>query len=445
VASSFASADHPSLPVASPWFHASASELLSALKALDAFRKASRFPLSPVFFSDSGAGITVQAFRQKEAFLAWLPSGSIKGSFSLPFEPLFSFVKSTKGKDRIFWNDAIGPVAERLSASDGSAILLSMGESLESSATYESEKLFREVCNLETIASEPATVPAFPLLPFLTVAGFAAKDEAKAALCGAGFRNGAFCATQGHYLRKASADLPTLPSAGSFPAEAWLPSWLASVVSATEKPAKRQNLLAFLWPEKQSLQALRFFSSSGLCFVIRFEPQSNFPQYDQLFPSQSFSFSFQREAMLSTVDRLLSSLKSSDGLPNVDLTLDGAVDQLLLSVELFRDTKEGSKYSPSLESIGKQEASLSVRFQNHPIDPIFSAGFFEKSEADQEAARVFYDRQRILTLNLAYLQKILKSFDDAILTFSYTSATAPITIGRDDQEKALIMPVQKRR
>jgi hypothetical protein len=277
------------------------------------------------------------------------------------------------------------------------------------------------------------------------VASFAAKDDAKAALCGAGFRNGAFCATQGHYLRKAPADLPALPSAGSFPEEAWLPSWLASVVSATEKPAKRQSLLAFLWPEKQSLQALRFFSSSGLCFAIRFEPQSNFPQYDQLFPSQSFSFSFQREAMLSTVDRLLASLKSSDGSSNVDLTLDGAVDQLLLSVELFRDTKEGSKYNPSLESIGKQEASLPVRFQNYPIDPIFSARFFEKSEADQEAARAFYDRQRILTLNLAYLQKILKSFEDAILTFSYTSSTAPITIGRDDQEKALIMPVQKRR
>jgi len=421
-----------------PFFSCNAADLLQALKACEAFRKASRFGLygDRVFLFSNGEGLSLQAGRGKEAFYAWLP-GSFRGkAFSFPFASFLAFVKSTKGKGSVHY-DATAFAPGKLFASSGPSLSLEAGSSMED--VGDPITTWEEALSLPAFASaEASSFKGFPLLPFLSCARFCAKEEHKQALTGVGFSSGAFSATDGHTLLQASADLPGFPhTLGGFPESAWLPAWLASCVEASTPKKERASLFAFLSEEKHELQALRFWSGK-IMLSFRFEKLSAFPNVGQLFKDLPFSFSVDREKLLSETESLLQALKASDGKPHLSLSMDGAVDGLSLSCELFRNV--GTKKSPSLEAMGSQEASLKASFQAFPCDLSLEDGFSDMSESKQEAAMENHKKLTRLTVNALFLQKLLKGFSSSSLSFSWCNASSAIRVDAPEG-KALLMPV----
>ena len=441
---------------AAPSFSASASELLQACKGLEAFRKgaqsfcgsaSSGLDADAAFFSTSGAGMTLEGFSWKEAFLAWLPSAELSacGGFSLPWLPFFSFVKSAKGKGSISYESG------RLCASaSGASLSLEAKPSLFDSEAAERQGLMRQSYYLPEVAGKHLSEGAegFPLLPFLAASAFASTDAGKLTLCGAGFSADAFFATDGFSLRKAPCRLPAFPKAGAFPSDAWLPAWLAPVVEAFAKPKEREELLGFYFPARQGAQALRFCAPSGLIVALRFsEAPGSFPACQGLIPDRlPFSFAIDRLAFLEAVESLQQALKSSAGAPLLDLSFDAEAGQLLLSA-LLQENK-GTKARPDLVEVGRQEASCHASFRKASEDPRFASGFYEKPEAEREDAMRTFESSRRLCLNAGFLQRALKSFaaeGDRVL-FQWKDDRAPLLLSAFVPESlCLIMPVQKRR
>jgi hypothetical protein len=441
---------------AAPSFSASASELLQACKGLEAFRKgaqssfafrSSGLDVDSVFFSTSGAGLTVEGFCWKEAFLAWLPSGDLSacGGFSLPWLPFFSFVKSAKGKGSISYESG------RLCASaSGASLSLEAKPSLFDSEAAERQGLMRQSYYLPEVAGKHLSDDAegFPLLPFLTASAFASDDAAKLTLCGAGFSADAFFATDGFSLRKAPCRLPAFPKAGAFPSDAWLPAWLAPVVEAFAKSKEREDLLGFYFPVRQGAQALRFCAPSGLIVALRFsEAPGSFPACQGLIPDRlPFSFAIDRGAFLQAVESLQQALKSSAGSPLIDLSFDAEAGQLLLSA-LLQENK-GTKAKPDLVEVGRQDASCHASFRKASEDPRFAPGFYEKPEAEREGLMGTFESSRRLCANAGFLQRALKSFaveGDRILFQWRDERSAFLLSAFVPESLCLIMPVQKRR
>lgn len=432
------------------FFSAKASELLEACKGLEAFRKgaqsaslykSSGLDCGAAFLAFGGAAFTLEGFHQREAFYAWLPSSFGGGSFSLPFALLLSFVKATKGKGFITYE------AGKLSASaSGASLSVEAGPALESSEAAEAQKLFSEAYSLQALAQKQLAdnQEGFPLWPFLVAAPFASADFAKQVICGAGFSAESFWGTDGFSLRRSPAFLPSLPKSGAFPDSAWLPAWLSSVVEAFAKPAEREGLLAFYFQPKQSCAALRFCAPSGLFIALRFSAnQGSFPNCASLFPERlPFSFSADRESFLHTVEGLCQALKSSEGAPLLDLSLDPESGSVGFSALLQKN--KGSKQRPELEEVGRQEASCFARFESFPHD----TGFSDLPEAQRLVAREKLEDQKRLCVNGLFLLKALKSFarEGSRLSFEWQDSRAPFVLSAASAASAcLIMPVQKRR
>ena len=440
-----------SSPSASPCFSCKASELLEALKAADLLRKSSDFCYgllgASVFFSDTGAGVSVEAFQNCSfnALSVWLPSGFCRGSFSLPLLPLLSFVKATKGKGEITYKEG-----KLSSSASSSCLVLPFGLSLYDHPD-QNEHWRKEGYCLSSLqeACLPDSAKGFALLPFLTASKLCSSDESKQALMGAGFSGEAFTATDGFCLRKLPAFLPALPKAsGGFPEEAWLPAWLAPVVEVLAKPKERPELLAFYFPAKREAQALRFRTKAGLSIVLRFPAvPGSFPHTDQLFPSSFSSFFVaDTEAFLAAVESLLQALKASDGEPRIELCCDNP-GEILLSADLQKNV--GSKKKPELETVGRQEASFrtSCLEAELPSDPRFDDGFFELPASQQEMAIAKHKHESRLLVNGLFLQKLLKSFlgEGDRLRFSWNDSRSPIMLSAFTSEsKALLMPIQRR-
>lgn len=444
----------PSASLTSPFLSASffckASELLEALKGADALRKSApdSFGLlgASVFLSDSRSGLCVEAFHcyGMGALLAWLPSGQASGSFSLPLLPLLSFVKATKGKGTVAFSEG------KLSASaSGASLSLSAGPCWEAHPD-QNESHRKEAYYLASLASAelPADSMGFALSPFLLASRFASTDQSKQALMGAGFYGESFYGTDGFSLRKAPASLPAFPKAFAFPAEAWLPSWLSPIVEAFAKPAERESLLAFYFPERRGAQALRFWTKAGLCVALRFPAcPGSFPKCDGLFPSLlPFFFKANAKAFLSAVESLLEGLKASDGEPRIELFLDGRILEVELSATLQKNV--GTKARPELEDYGKQEATFRCEYVKAPTDPCFDDGFFDLPESQQTMAKEKHWHQSRLLVNGRFLQKALKSFlqEGESLSFKWQDGRSPLLLSAfTEGSKALIMPVQRRR
>jgi len=430
-------------------FSAKASELLEACKGLEAFRKgaqsaacfkSSGLDCGAAFLAFTGAAFTLEGFHQREAFYAWLPSSFGSGSFSLPFALLLPFVKATKGKGLITYESG------KLSASaSGASLSLEAGPALESSEAAEAQKIFAaEGYSLQAIAEKllPAEAEGFPLLPFIKAAPFCSSDFSKQVLTGVGFSAQSFFATDGFSMRKSPAY-----SAFPFPEEAWLPAWLSPVIEAFAKPAERESLSAFFFHEKKSCSALRFRSPSGLLVALRFDSnKGRFPNCGRLFlGSFAFSFSVDREAFFSIVKSLLEALKSSDGLPLIDLSFNPESGSLGLSAILQKNV--GSNRKPELEEAGKQEASCFARFESFPEDPSFDVGFAELPEAQRLMAKEKLSDQLKLTVNASFLLKAIKSFEKegSRLSFQWDGSKLPVALsGGVEASCCLIMPVQRR-
>lgn len=434
-------------------FSASASELLQACKAFEAFRKACPKAYgTPVitgdscFFSSTGAGLMLQGFAalSHRAFLSWLPSGKLPDAFSLPWLPFFSFVKATKGKGSISYEKG------KLSAfPSGASLSLEAGPSLfdhpDQNESWRKESLFLP-CFAE---KEGSQLSSFPLLPFLSASRFASADESKQALMGASLSTealpAAFYATDGFSLRKLPVSLPALPM-GLLPAEAWLPSWLASPIEACTKAKEREALLGFFQEGKRSA-ALRFWLPSGLLIALRFdEKPASFPSVEKLFPRKlPFLLSVDHESFSASVDQLLQALKTSEGSPYIQLSFDGCAGSISLSAELFANV--GTKKKPELKPMGKQDASCWASFRSFPSDPRFSAGFYEKAESEREALMLRFESESRILVNGFFLQKALKSFstEGARLSLSWEHEKAPFLLSSCDESLCVIMPVQKRR
>lgn len=442
-----------------PSFSVKASELLSALKAAEAFRKgisAASFyrkgslDYGAVFFSANGPeGFYVEGFLGQEAFCLYLPSGKLSGSFSLPVDSLLPFVKATKGKGELFYAEG------KLSASpSGASLSLPAGESLKDSDSAERQKLYASVYCLPTLAASVVSddQKGFPLAPFLTASCFASADAGKMALAGVGFSDGAFCGTDGFSLRQVPAFPPLLPKAsGGFPDDAWLPAWLSPCVKALCKASEEQGLMAFHWPMKQSLQAIRFWLPSGILAAFRFSEQGSFPQYRQLIPDRlPFAFTCNRKPFLSAVEALLSALKASDGAPHIELSFqpggfssDGP-GEVALSVTLQKN--KGTKAKPELSDVGIQEASFCCSFTACSADPAFHEGFFDLPESQQEMAKAKYQQESRILCNAFFLQRALKSLDGERLLFQWKDERSPFLLSCfSPDDLCLIMPVQKRR
>lgn len=434
----------------SPYFSCEASELLEALKGAEALRKSAPDPFgllgASVFFSSHGAWLSVDAFHcyGMGALSCWLPSGKVRGSFSLPLLPLLSFVKATKGKGSVLFTDG------KLSASASSASLSLPAGPHWPDHPDQNESWRREAYDLPELLEKhlPGDVEGFPLSPFLLASPFCSGDHSKGALMGAGFRADSFCGTDGFCLRKAPASLPAFPKAGSFPQEAWLPAWLVPIVEAFAKPAKRESLLGFYFPARRSAQALRFCAPSGAIVALRFpEAPGSFPQCESLFPeSLPFSFSADTKAFLEAVESLLQALKASDGEPRIELAFDGPIGEVALSAVLQKNV--GSRKRPELEDVGKQEASFYARSLEAPADPRFADGFYDLPESQQKMATEKHWHQSRLLINGTFLQKTLKSFlsEGDRIRLSWKDSRSPILLSASVPEsKALIMPIHRRR
>ena len=444
----------PASTSASAFFTVKASELLSACKAAEAFRKGASalrgfrsygLDADSLFFSSTGSGLIVEGFCWKQAFALWLPSGKLSdcGGFSLPFASLLPFVKATKGKGFLSFDQG------KLSASDsGASLTMEAGPSLFDSEAAESQKMMRQSHYLASLLSSELTEAqkGFPLAPFLSVAPFCSDDASKEVLNGAGFSGKAFFTTDGFSLRKQEASLPGFPKASAgMPEDAWLPSWLASCVDALTKPAERESLLAFHWPERMECQALRFWLPSGLCAAFRFSKSGSFPDCQKLIPASfPYAFTVDRKAFLSMVEGLLQSLKAYDGNPYVDLFFDEPIGTVEASVTLQKN--KGSKKKPELEDVGSQEASVSAFYSGFHRDPSFDDGFFDLPETQQEVARDKFKHESRLCVNAFFLQKALKSFSEDRLSFQWSNGRSPFVITNGSPSSlCLIMPVQKRR
>jgi hypothetical protein len=442
-----------------PSFTVKASELLSALKAAEAFRKgvsAASFyrkgslDSGAIFLSANGPeGFYVEGFLGQEAFCLWLPSGKLSGSFSLPVDSLLPFVKATKGKGELSYGEG------KLSAfPSGASLSLPAGESLKDSDSGERQELYASVYSLPTLSASivPDDQPGFPLAPFLTASCFASDDAGKHALSGIGFSDGAFCGTDGFSLRQTPAFPSLLPkAAGGFPENAWLPAWLSPCAKALCKASEEQSLLAFHWPMKQSLQAVRFWLPSGILAAFRFSEKGSFPQYRKLIPdSLPFAFACNRKPFLSAVEALLSTLKASDGAPHIELSFqpggfssDGP-GEVVLSVTLQKN--KGTKAKPELSDVGSQEASFCCSFTACSADPAFQEGFFDLPESQREMAKAKHQHESRILCNAFFLQRALKSFAGDRLLFQWKSELSPFLLSCfAPDDLCLIMPVQKRR
>lgn len=434
-------------------FSASASELLQACKAFEAFRKASpatygaRITGEAVFFSSTGAGLMLQGFASLSygAFLAWLPSGQLQDGFSLPWLPFFSFVKATKGKGSLSYKAGV-----LFASASGASLSLEAGTSLfdhpDQNESWRKEKLFLP-CFAE---KEGSQLSSFPLLPFLQASRFASDDASRQALTGASLSTealpAAFYATDGFSLRKLPASLPALPS-GQLPSEAWLPSWLASPIEACTKAKEREALLGF-FQEEARCAALRFWLPSGLLIALRFdEKPASFPSVEKLFPRKlPFSLSVDRESFAASVDQLAKALKASEGSPFIELSFDGMAGSISLSAELFAN--HGTKRKPELRPMGKQEASCFASFESFSDDPRFQEGFYEKPEKEKEALLWKHESASRILINAFFLQKALQSFatEGGRLLLSWEHETKPFLLSSFVPESlCVIMPVRKRR
>jgi len=449
-----ATSSAPSASIASPSLSASfsckASELLEALKGVDALRKSDRSGLlgASVFLSDSQCGLTVEAFSlfTPSALLAWLPSGQASGSFSLPLLPLFSFVKTTKGRGAIDYREG------KLSSSgSGASLSLPLGGWGEDHPDQNENSARGRGYSLPSVASMelPAETAGFALSPFLLSSRFCSADHSKQALMGSGFYGGNFYATDGFSLRKAPASLPALPKAqGGFPSDAWLPAWLSPIVEAFAKPAEREALLGFYFPTKGGAQALRFGTKGGSIVALRFPASpGTFPKCDQLFPSSlPFAFEANTKALLSTVENLLQGLKASDGSPLIELAFDGRILEVELSAKIQKNV--GTKSRPELEDTGSQDASLRCFSIEAPTDPNLDDGFCDLPEAQQEKAIEKLISESHVLINGFFLQKALKSFlqEGDKIRFQWKDGRSVLVLSAFTKEsKVAIMPVMKRR
>jgi len=434
-------------------FSASASELLQACKAFEAFRKASpstygaRITGEAVFFSSTGAGLMLQGFASLSygAFLAWRPSGELRDGFSLPWLPFFSFVKATKGKGSLSYKSG-----KLFASASGASLSLEAGPSLfdhpDQNESWRKERLFLP-CFAE---KEGSQLSSFPLFPFLSASRFASDDASKQALTGAWLSTealpAAFYATDGFSLRKLPVSLPALPM-GELPAEAWLPSWLAPIVEACTKASEREALLGF-FQEESRCAALRFWLPSGILIALRFdEKPASFPSVEKLFPRKlPFSLSVDHESFASSVDQLCKALKASEGSPYIELSFNGLEGSISLSAELFAN--HGTKKKPDLKPMGNQEASVRASFESFADDPRFSSGFYEKPEKEREALMLRFESESRILVNAFFLQKALKSYEreGARLFLSWQEERSPFLLSSSVPESlCVIMPVQKRR
>jgi hypothetical protein len=422
-------------------FTVSAFELLAVAKAAEAFKKAQTYGITGdrLFLSADGAGLLVEAFSGKSAFAAWLPAeispfhGEVK-RLSFPFLPLLSFLKATKGKGSVSFN------GESFCDDKGGKIALSADSAFGLS---EQDQLYeRELPLLPFLKAEGLT-EGFPLAPLFSLKGLPSRDAAKLALNGFGFSEKSFCATDGFCLREAPVDLPAFWKAESFPASAWLPAFVLPLMEACTVKKEREKLLGF-WQARKDAGFLRFSFGSCSFIALRFPLSGSFPNYRQLFPSQKWELSINRIALLSALSPLLSALKGSAGNPHVALTTDGAIGELSLSAELMADTGKGRKWKPDLVPMGSQEASVRASFRAFPHIPELSAGFWELEEREREVARDVYEKESAFMVNAFFLEKLLKSFSGERIELNWTHDTAAITLS-EGKQKALIMPVQKRK
>jgi hypothetical protein len=94
--------------------------------------------------------------------------------------------------------------------------------------------------------------------------------------------------------------------------------------------------------------------------------------------------------------------------------------------------------------MGSQEASVRASFRAFPHIPELSAGFWELEEREREVARDVYEKESAFMVNAFFLEKLLKSFSGERIELNWTHDTAAITLS-EGKQKALIMPVQKRK
>ena len=426
-------------------FTCSAANFLEALKGLDFFRKgdsANKLGADAVFLYVTPGGLVLSAM-QSRTFLdcsIWLPASvSDSAAFSLPFSGLFSFVKATKGKGWIEWKDG------KLISANGASVSLSAGPSL---ANHEQLPNHQGYDVGEIMAMEGPTV-GFSLNPFIIAAAFCSTDAAKLVLTGVQWRHGSVGATDGHSLRELPAVRPSYSKAEALPADAWLPAWLAPMVAQFRKPAKLGDSLAFYFAAKRGRQAIRFCSDSGLIVVCQFpERLSSFPDYGQLFPANlPYSATVNLPSFVDAIKGATDALKESAGRPHVRLSWDGAIGEVSLSAKLERQNG-GTKHSPTFETYGHHETSLSATFQDFATDPSLDDSFHGLPERQQEMTKAKHEDCTSFVVNAHYLLRMAKSFacDGDQLTISWANSRSAILIsGGVSGSRALLMPVQVRK
>lgn len=434
-----------------------AGSMLSACKSLEAFRKgkAEVFGLvaDSVFFECSGAGVYVEAFGLSSSFLACVGDGVAAGSFSLPWDAFFAFVKATKGKGDLSYQ------AGKLSASvSGSSLSLAAGDGKRCHADVtlpgEEEWLGADqLASLESLAGAclPADAAGFPVDSVLRASGFCSDDAAKEVLSGVYLSEElrSIVGTDGHTLYRSNIH----EGSGVIAWGAWLPGWLSSVLQAglTAKGKKALgSAWAFYFKGAAGVRAVRCWVNHSLMVAVRWRDcGASYPQVGQLIPDASklsSSFSFQRETLEAALLPLVKALKGSAGKPLADCSFDGETGRLSIEAELFSKVG-GTRYVPELESIGIQESSAVVTAGRFFPDPrVHEPGFHDKSDKEQATFLSVWEASRSFCVNALYLERLLKVWkaegsDRIHLSFSGGKALFFET----GSSQALLMPVLRRR
>ena len=221
------------------------------------------------------------------------------------------------------------------------------------------------------------------------------------------------------------------------------------MVAQFRKPAKLGDSLAFYFAAKRGRQAIRFCSDSGLIVVCQFpERLSSFPDYGQLFPANlPYSATVNLPSFVDAIKGATDALKESAGRPHVRLSWDGAIGEVSLSAKLERQNG-GTKHSPTFETYGHHETSLSATFQDFATDPSLDDSFHGLPERQQEMTKAKHEDCTSFVVNAHYLLRMAKSFacDGDRLTISWANnRSAIVMFGGVSGSRALLMPVQVRR
>lgn len=413
-------------------FSVDAADLAAFLKQSEIFRKAHNtyghgIDADSLFIDFSGGGCAVTVYGNHGAFRGILP-GSGYGQFCIPYGFLLRAMKGVR-KGAVTLQDGTLTIA-------GAAMDCPIGQAPSSHADVVIQRQIDRPMLCPFWGFRDAA--RLPWLPLAAVLPAISDDASKAVLNGA-YSNGTYCyGTDGHRLRRSLVARPAWGDGA--PTSQWLPRHALLMVKAST-PKRDATTRMVHTAQDGAYDFAQWTTDNGRqYFSLRWERQSvAYPECDKLWPDTSnhrYTFQAKRADMLAAVIAIQDRLKTSDGLPYIDMEL--RPGQVKLSAILQKNTST-KKYCPEYFTIGQVDQTISATYDKHAD---------WDNESDCEAytrAELAQRRNGLIVLNARYLREMLESLEGHYVTISTVTATTPVTFnGNIPGDGGIIMPIQRR-